>query len=110
MADQGVVEFTEANFDAEVLRSELPVLVDFWAPWCGPCKLLGPIVGSIAGEYGGRVKVGKVNIDAAPQVASRYAVSSIPTLLFVKNGRVASQHVGALARKALAARIDQLLL
>jgi thioredoxin 1 len=109
MSENGVMEFTEQNFESEVLKSQLPVLVDFWAEWCGPCKMLTPIIELVAGENKGVIKIGKLNIDNAPQIASRYGVSSIPTLLFVKNGVVVEQHVGMLAKKVLDAKIAQLL-
>ena len=88
------IELTNANFDAEVLQSELPVLVDFWATWCGPCMMLGPIVAEVAAEYAGRVKVGKVNVDNAPELAARYGITSIPALLLFRKGEVARTSVG----------------
>ena len=100
-------EFTDDNFEAEVLKSSVPVLVDFWAEWCGPCKMLTPIIEELAKEYAGTVKIGKLNVDNSPVSASRYAVNSIPTLLFVKGGNVVDQHVGLLAKKALQSKIDQ---
>ncbi len=109
MAGNNVVEFTEQNFETEVLKSPVPVLVDFWAEWCGPCKMLTPIIDQVAAENGAAIKVGKLNIDNAPAIASRYGVSSIPTLLFVKNGAVVEQHVGMLAKKILDAKIIQFL-
>ena len=109
MADNNIAEFTEQNFDAEVLKSPIPVIVDFWAEWCGPCKMLTPIIEQVAGENKGTVKVGKLNIDNAPQLASKYGVSSIPTLLFVKNGAVVEQHIGMLAKKILDSKIAQFL-
>lgn len=105
----GLAEFTDDNFEAEVLKSPLPVLVDFWAQWCGPCKMLTPIVEELAKDYDGKLRIGKLNVDDSPQSASRYAVNSIPTLLFVKGGNVVDQHVGLLAKKALQAKIDQFL-
>jgi thioredoxin 1 len=109
MAENDVAEFTEQNFETEVLKSPLPVLVDFWAEWCGPCKMLTPIIEQVAGENKSVIKVGKLNIDNAPQLASKYGVSSIPTLLFVKNGAVVEQHVGMLAKKNLDLKIAQFL-
>jgi thioredoxin 1 len=106
---ENIIEFTEQNFETEVLNSPLPVLVDFWAEWCGPCKMLTPIIEQAASENRGVIKVGKLNTDNAPQIASKYGVSSIPTLLFVKNGIVVEQHVGMLAKKNLDAKIAQFL-
>jgi thioredoxin 1 len=109
MSSEGLVEFTDDNFDAEVLKSSVPVVVDFWAQWCGPCKMLTPIIEELAGEFAGTVKIGKLNVDNSPVSASRYGVSSIPTLLFVKGGNVVDQHVGLLAKKALQGKIQGLL-
>jgi thioredoxin 1 len=109
MSENGVVEFTEQNFESEALKSPLPVLVDFWAEWCGPCKMLTPIIEQVAGENRGAIRIGKLNIDNAPQIASKYGVSSIPTLLFLKKGVVVEQHVGMLAKKNLDAKIAQFL-
>ncbi|MFO7659407.1 MAG: thioredoxin [Candidatus Cloacimonadaceae bacterium] len=87
-------EFTQENFEAEVLKSELPVLVDFWAPWCGPCKAITPVLEKIAAEFEGKVIVGKLNVDEAPAIASQYSIMSIPSLLFYVKGQVKEQIVG----------------
>ncbi len=102
-------EFSDTNFADEVLASPIPVVVDFWAEWCGPCKMLTPIIESLAQEYDGKVKIGKLNVDNSPAMASRYGVTSIPTILFVKNGNVVDQHVGLLAKAPLQTKIDRLL-
>jgi len=109
MSGNEVFEFTALNFDTEALKSPIPVLVDFWAQWCGPCKMLTPTIEAVALECKGSMKVGKVNVDDAPDIASRYAITSIPTLLFIKNGNVVEQHVGMLTKKALDAKIVQFL-
>ncbi len=94
-----VLEFQDANFDAEVLNSSTPVLVDFWAPWCGPCRMIAPVVEEISNDYAGRVKVGKMNTDDNPIVPSRYGIMSIPTLLLFKDGQLAGRLVGAVPKK-----------
>jgi len=94
MAGAGVLEVTDANFDQEVLRSEQPVLVDFWAAWCGPCRAIAPYVDKIAESYAGKLKVAKVNVDQNGATPSRYGIRGIPALLFFKNGQVADQIVG----------------
>ena len=85
---------TEQNFDAEVLQAELPVLIDFWAPWCGPCRMLAPVVAQIAEEYAGKAKVCKVNVDEAPELARRFGIMSIPTVLVFKGGQLTEKLVG----------------
>jgi len=94
MAGLGVVEVNDSNFDQEVLRSELPVLVDFWAAWCGPCRAIGPYVDNVASAYAGKLKVAKVNVDQNGATPSRYGIQGIPALLFFKGGKVADQMVG----------------
>ena len=104
-----IVQATDANFDAEVLASAGPVLVDFSAVWCGPCKQLEPIVHEIAAEYGEKLKVVKVDVDNAPGTAAKFGVLSIPTLMIFQGGKVKDQYVGLLSKKALADRVDKVL-
>ena len=103
------IEFTDANFDSEVINSDTPVLVDFWAPWCGPCKMIAPIVEEISTEYSGRLKVGKVNTDDNQKVATDYGVMSIPTLMIFKNGEVVERIIGAQPKDALTTKIESAL-
>lgn len=100
----------EKNFDREVLSSDLPVLVDFWAAWCGPCKVLSPIVSQLAEEYQGKIKVGKVNVDENNQLAMKYSVMSIPTLKFFKGGKVVGEMVGAAPKTSVEAELKKFLL
>ncbi|MGC1275450.1 MAG: thioredoxin [Planctomycetaceae bacterium] len=102
-----VLEFTDGNFSTEVLSSDQPVLVDFWAPWCGPCKMIAPTVEQIAGEYAGKVRVGKVNTDENPQIAASHNISSIPTLLLFKGGEVVDQTIGVTPKQQLTAMLDK---
>jgi thioredoxin 1 len=104
-----IVNATDTNFDTEVLKSAGPVLVDFSAAWCGPCKKLEPIVHEIAADYGARLKVVKVDIDQAPGVAAKYGVLSIPTLMIFEGGQVKDQYMGLLSKKALADRVNKVL-
>ena len=105
----GVLEVNDATFDQEVLRSEQPVLVDFWAVWCGPCKAIAPIVDGIAKTYAGKLKVAKVNVDENPATPSRYSVRGIPSLFFFKGGKVADQIVGLVPQEAIEEKIQRLL-
>jgi thioredoxin 1 len=101
-----VAEFTDSNFETEVLTASEPVLVDFWAPWCGPCRMIAPMVDELASEYRGTVKVGKVNIDDAQQLAMTYGVQSIPTLMVFKNGEVVDRFVGVQPKNRLQQALD----
>jgi thioredoxin 1 len=98
MAGANILTLEDSNFDAEVLKSETPVLVDFWAEWCGPCKMMAPTVDAIATEYAGKVKVGKLDVDASGGTAMRYNIRGIPTLLLFKDGRVVEMRVGAVGK------------
>jgi thioredoxin 1 len=102
-----LIHLTDDNFKKEVLESDLPVLVDFWAPWCGPCKMIGPLVEESAKEFDKKLKVAKVNVDESPQAATKYGVMSIPTLIFFKQGKVMAQVVGALSRQELKKKIQE---
>ncbi len=101
------LHFTDANFKKEVLESDLPVLVDFWAAWCGPCKMIAPHVEELAKEYAGKMKIGKVDVDANSKIATRYGVMSIPTIIFLKKGKVMGQLVGAVSRHDLKRKIEE---
>ena len=101
------LHFTDANFKKEVLESDLPVLVDFWAAWCGPCKMIAPHVEELAKEYAGKMKIGKVDVDVNSKVATRYGVMSIPTIIFLKKGKVMDQLVGAVSRHDLKRKIEE---
>jgi thioredoxin 1 len=105
MAAPNIVNLTKENFAAEVLKASAPVLVDFWAEWCGPCKMIGPILDELAEEYSGRVKIGKVNIDQQQELATEYGVRAIPTLLLFHQGQVADQMVGLRSKRDLKASL-----
>jgi len=104
-----IVTANDQNFDAEVLKAQGPVLVDFSATWCGPCKKLEPVVHEIASDFQGRVKVVKVDVDHAPSTAARFAVLSVPTLIFFRDGQVRDQHIGILSRQQLSDRLSKVL-
>ncbi len=107
MADEIIL--SEDNFDDEVLKSDIPVLVDFWAEWCGPCKTIGPVIKELAKEYSGRVKVGKVNVDQNQGLAEKYGIRGIPTLILINNGKITEQLAGAQSRESLKKMIDKSL-
>jgi thioredoxin 1 len=109
MAGVGVLEVNDANFDQEVLKSEQPVLVDFWAIWCGPCKAIAPIVDGLAATYAGKLKVAKVNVDQNGATPSRYGIRGIPTLLFFKGGKIADQVVGYVAQDVIEEKVKKLI-
>ena len=102
------IEINELNFESEVLKSTVPVLVDFWATWCGPCKMIAPVLEEIAKESAGRVKVVKVDVDQNQNLAARFNIQSIPTLLFFSNGNVVAQQVGAASKKVILAKVESI--
>jgi len=104
-----VTEVTDQNFEEEVVKSTLPVLVDLWAPWCGPCRIVSPVIDSLAAKYAGRFKFCRLNVDENPQTAARYKVMAIPTLIFFKDGQAVDTVVGAVPERALQPKIDELL-
>jgi thioredoxin 1 len=104
-----LLDITDNNFKKEVLESSLPVLLDFWAPWCGPCKMIAPIIEELAREYEKKIKIGKINVDETQKIATNYGIMSIPTLMFFKNGKVLEQVVGALSKNDLKKKIEEVL-
>lgn len=106
---EGIMEIDDGNFDTEVLQSEKPVLVDFWAPWCGPCKAIGPLVEELASTYGDQVKFAKCNVDDNPVTPGKYGIRAIPTLIFFKDGNVADQITGMVAKSKLEESISNIL-
>ncbi len=107
--EQTYVTITETNFSEEVLQSQKPVLVDFWAPWCGPCQVMGPVIKELAEAFQGKAVVGKVNVDDYPQLAAQYGIQSIPTLIIFRGGEVVDQVVGTMPKSALAEKLDNQL-
>jgi thioredoxin 1 len=103
------LEITDANFEELVLKSDKPVLVDFWAEWCGPCRMIGPVVEELHGEYEGKAVIGKVNVDNNPNVSVQFGVRNIPTILFIKGGEVVDKVVGAVPKAQLASKLDAIL-
>ncbi|MDA1182635.1 MAG: thioredoxin [Bacteroidetes bacterium] len=99
-------KFTSSNFNEIVLQSDKPVLVDFWAEWCGPCRMIGPVVDELANEYDGKAVIGKLNVDENPDISTNYAVRSIPTLLVFKNGQIVDKIVGAASKQTIASKIE----
>jgi thioredoxin 1 len=106
LVSEQIVHVTDDNFESEVLKSELPVLVDYWAEWCGPCKMIAPVLDEISGEYTGKIKVAKLNIDDNPNTPPRYGIRGIPTLMLFKDGEVEATKVGAVSKSQLIAFID----
>lgn len=101
-----VAHLTDANFDQEVLKSNIPVLVDFWAAWCGPCRMVGPIIEELSEDYQGKVKMTKLDVDANPQKSAQFGIRSIPTMMIFKDGQIVDTLIGAMPKPAIAARLD----
>ncbi len=109
MAGENVLQVTDADFDSQVIKADLPTLVDFWAPWCGPCKAIAPVINELAAEYAGRVKMYKMNVDESPVTPGKYGIRAIPTLILFKGGKVVDQIVGAVGKTQLIALIGKAL-
>ena len=109
MAGENLLEIKDDNFEAEVLKSDIPVLVDIWAPWCGPCRIVGPIIEELANEYAGKMKVGKLNVDDNSETAMKYQIQSIPTILIFKGGKEVQRLIGARPKQAFKKEIDAVI-
>jgi thioredoxin 1 len=105
MAEEGLFQATDGNFEPEILKSDIPTMVDFWAPWCGPCQVIAPVIEELAKEYAGRVKIAKMNVDENPATPSRYGIRGIPTVMIFKDGEVFDQIVGAVSK----ARVEEMI-
>ncbi len=103
------LEITDSNFEELVMQSDKPVMLDFWAEWCGPCRLIGPIVEDLAKEYEGKAVIGKVNVDENPSIAMKFSIRNIPTVLYVKNGEIADKQVGAVSRDVLEGKLKAIM-
>ena len=109
MADEGLLQATDGNFEPEILKSDIPVMVDFWAPWCGPCHVIAPVIEELAAEYAGKVKVAKMNVDDNPATPSQYGIRGIPTVILFKDGKVFDQIVGAVPKSKVEEMIKKAL-
>ncbi|HFQ81691.1 MAG TPA: thioredoxin [Desulfobacterales bacterium] len=107
MSEDNLIHVTDQDFEAEVLKSDLPCLVDFWAPWCGPCKAIGPVVTELADEFSGKVRIAKMNVDESPATPGKYGIRAIPTLILFKDGEVLDQVTGAVGKAQLAAMLEK---
>jgi thioredoxin 1 len=103
------IHFSDATFEEEVLKSDKPVIIDFWAEWCGPCRMIGPIIEEMAKDYEGKAVIGKVDVDSNPGITSRYSIRNIPTILFIKGGEVVDKQVGAVPKSVLVGKLEKML-
>lgn len=103
------VQITDSNFEETVMNSDKPVVLDFWAEWCGPCKMVGPIIDELHSEYDGKAVIGKVNVDENPNLSDKFGIRNIPTILYVKNGEIVDKSVGAVAKSVLSSKLDAIL-